>query len=80
MVFILLLTKTRVMQGSSIKTINENVCFESSFSFTKMKEADIQKSNLNSKKAGTNGNNPTEIFNSVFQNVAVRDNRKALFP
>ena len=80
MVFILLLTKTRVIKGSSIKTINENVCFESYFSFTKMKEADIQKSNLNSKKVGTNGNIPTEIFNSVFQNVAVRDNRKALFP
>ena len=64
---------------ASIKTINENVSFESPFNFKKIKESDIQKSNLNSKKAVTIGNIPTEILNSVLQYMKVSDNRKILF-
>ena len=62
----------------SIKLINENVSFESRFSFKEIRESDIQKevSNLNSKKARTFGNIPTnvlkdssDIFNSILQDI-----------
>ena len=48
----------------SIKIINENVSFESRFSFKGIRESDIQKevSNLNSKKTGSFGNIPTKIL------------------
>ena len=43
--------------------INENVSFESSFSFKFISKTDIQKeiSNLNSKKAGKFGKIPTKV-------------------
>ena len=62
----------------SIKMINENVSFESCFSFKEIRESDIQKevSNLNSKKAGTFGNIPTKVLkdssdicNSILQDI-----------
>ena len=48
-----------------IKMINENVSFESRFSFKEIRESDIQKevSNTNSKKSGTFGNIPTKVLN-----------------
>ena len=57
---------------------NENVSFESHSSFKDISETDIQKqiSSINSKKAGTFGNIPTnvlmessEIFKKVYKNV-----------
>ena len=46
--------------------INENVSFESRFSFTAVNEDNIQREilNLNSKKPGTLGNIPTKILQS----------------
>ena len=46
--------------------INENVSFESRFSFTAVNEDNIQREilNLNSKKPGTFGNIPTKILQS----------------
>ena len=61
-----------------IKMINENVSFESHFSFKEMQESDIQKeaSNLNSKNAGTLRNMPTKVLkdstdicNSILQDI-----------
>ena len=58
--------------------INENVSFESRFSFTAVNEDNIQREilNLNSKKPGTLGNIPTKILQSsskicnvVLQNI-----------
>ena len=58
--------------------INENVSFESRFSFTAVNEDNIQREilNLNSKKSGTLGNIPTKrlqssskICNVVLQNI-----------
>ena len=58
--------------------INENVSFESRFSFTAVNEDNIQREilNLNSKKPGTFGNIPTKILqgsskicNVVLQNM-----------
>ena len=58
--------------------INENVSFESCFSFKEIQESDIQKevSNLNSKKAGTFGNIPkkvlkdsSDICDSILQDI-----------
>ena len=48
----------------SIKLINENVSFESRFSFTEVNEDDIQQEilNLNPQKPGTFGNIPTRIL------------------
>ena len=46
--------------------INENVSFESRFSFTAVNEDDIQREilNLNPKKSGTFGNTPTKMLKS----------------
>ena len=46
--------------------INENVSFESRFSFTAVNEDDIQRQilNLNPKKPGTFGNIPTKMLKS----------------
>ena len=58
--------------------INENVSFESRFSFKAVNEDNIQREilNLNSKKPGTLGNIPTKILQSsskicnvVLQNI-----------
>ena len=58
--------------------INENVSFESRFSFTAVNEDNIQREilNLNSKKPGALGNIPTKILQSsskicnvVLQNI-----------
>ena len=50
----------------SIIMINENVSFESRFSFTAVNEDDIQREilNLNPKKPGTSGNIPTKMLKS----------------
>ena len=48
----------------SILMINENVSFESRFSFTTVSEDDIQKEILNPKKPGTFGNIPTKMLKS----------------
>ena len=50
----------------SIIMINENVSFESRFSFTAVNEDDIQREilNLNPKKPGTFGNIPTKMLKS----------------
>ena len=50
----------------SIVMINENVSFESRFSFTTVNEDDIQREilNINPKKAGTFGNIPTKMLKS----------------
>ena len=62
----------------SIIMINENVSFESRFSFTAVNEDDIQREilNLNPKKSGTFGNIPakmlkssSEIYNVALQNI-----------
>ena len=62
----------------SVKIINENVSFESCFSFKEILESGTKKevSNLNSKKAGTFGNIPTKVLkdssdisNSILQNI-----------
>ena len=57
--------------------INENVSFESSFSFKFISKTDIQKdiSNLNSKKAGKFGNIPTKVFkeSSEICNIVLRN-------
>ena len=62
----------------SIIMVNENVSFESRFSFTAVNEDNIQREilNLNSKKPGAFGNIPTkmlksssEICNVVLQNM-----------
>ena len=61
-----------------IKIIIENVSLESRFSSKEIRESDIRKEvfNLNSKKAGTFGNNPTKVLknssnicNSILQNM-----------
>ena len=61
----------------SIKMINENVSFESRFSFKDISEPDILKeiSNLNSKKVGTLGNIPTKVLkeSSNACNTVLRD-------
>ena len=53
--------------------INENVSFESRFSFTAVNEDDIQREivNLNPKKPGTFGNIPTKILNKFPLKFAV---------
>ena len=48
----------------SIIMINENVSFESRFSFTAVNEDDIQREILNPKKPGTSGNIPTKMLKS----------------
>ena len=50
----------------SIVMINENVSFESRFSFTTVNEDDIQREilNINPKKAGMFGNIPTKMLKS----------------
>ena len=62
----------------TIVIVNENVSFESQFSFMAVNENDIQRGifNLNPKKPGTFGNIPTkmlksfsEICNVVLQNI-----------
>ena len=62
----------------SIKMINENVSFESRFSFKEIRKSGIQNkvSNLNSKKAGTFGNIPTKVLkdssdicNSILEDI-----------
>ena len=52
----------------SIKIINENIQFDSRFSFKEISEDDIKKElkNLNTKKASTFGNIPTKIFKGLF--------------
>ena len=61
----------------SIIMINENVSFESQFSFTAVNEDDIQRKmlNLNSKKPGTSGNVPTNMLKSSSEicNVALQN-------
>ena len=61
----------------SIIMINENVSFESRFSFTAVNEDDIQRKmlNLNSKKPGTFGNVPTNMLKSSSEicNVALQN-------
>ena len=55
--------------------INENVSFESRFSFTDVNKDDIQREilNLNPKKSGTFGNIPTKMLKSSSEicNVAL---------
>ena len=57
--------------------INENVSFESRFSFKDISESDILKetSNLNSKNVGTLGNIPTKVLkeSSNAWNTVLRD-------
>ena len=61
----------------SIVMINENVSFESRFSFTAVNENDIQREilNLNPKKAGKFGNIPTKMLKSSSKicNVALQN-------
>ena len=61
----------------SIIMINENVSFESRFSFTAVNEDDIQREilNLNPKKPGTFGNVPTKMLKSSSEicNVALQN-------
>ena len=61
----------------SIIMINENVSFESRFSFTTVNEDDIQREilNLNPQKTGTFGNIPTKILKSSSEicNVALQN-------
>ena len=61
----------------SIIMINENVSFESRFSFTAVNEDDIQREilNLNPKKPGTFGNIPTKMLKSSSEicNVALQN-------
>ena len=75
---------------SSIIMINENVSFESQFSFTSVNKDDIQRKilDLNPKKPGTFGNIPTkmlksssEICNVLLQNIWRSEKlRKSYFP
>ena len=57
---------TKYKNHPSIIMINENVSFESRFSFTAVNEDDIQREilNLNPKKPGTFGNIPTKMLKS----------------
>ena len=64
MKLVLMLVIEKYKDRPSIKIINENVSFESRFSFKEIRESDIEKeiANLNSKKVGTFGNILSEGF------------------
>ena len=82
--------KAKHKNHSSIIMINENVSFESQFSFTSVNKDDIQRKilDLNPKKPGTFGNIPTkmlksssEICNVFLQNIWRSEIlRKSYFP
>ena len=57
----------------SIKIINENIQFDSRFSFKEISEDDIKKElkNLNTKKASTFGNIPTKILKDSSEDCSI---------
>ena len=69
--------KAKYKNHPSIIMINENVSFESRFSFTTVNEENIQREilDLNSKKPGTFGNIPTKMLKSSSDicNVALQN-------